>query len=415
MSQGTLYYSEKTPRGSFPKALIDYLKIDVAAKTTDAPEFAANFPLKKIPAFIGPKGFKLTEVIAIILYFVSLSDPKSPLLGKNSQEYCQIIRWLSFINSDVISEITKAIIPLFPQSSVPYNKKAVDIANATSERYIDILEKRLADYTYLVSERVTLADLFVAAALTFPFTFIWGNEWLVAHPNISRWWKTVIHHPALEPIYGNFKPVEKPLEYVPPKKEKKQKQQQQQQPKKQEKKAEKPQAAVEPPQQTKKPKHPLEALGKSTIPLDEWKRVYSNEETREAALPYFWDKFFNPEEWSLWKVGYKYNDELTLTFMSNNLVGGFFNRLSGSTKFLFGCLVVYGENNDNGIVGAFLVRGQEFQPAFDVAPDWESYSYEKLDSSLPETKDFVNNMWAWDQPVVVADKNREIADGKVFK
>ena len=87
----------------------------------------------------------------------------------------------------------------------------------------------------------------------------------------------------------------------------------------------------------------MEALGKPKNPLDEWKRTYSNEETREVAIPWFWKNQYDPEEWSLWKVDYKYNDELTLTFMSNNLVGGFFNRLSASTKYMFGCMVVYGE------------------------------------------------------------------------
>ena len=101
--------------------------------------------------------------------------------------------------------------------------------------------------------------------------------------------------------------------------------------------------------------------------------------------------------------------------MSNNLVGGFFNRLSASTKYMFGCMVVYGENNNNGITGAFLVRGQDYIPAFDVAPDWESYAFTKLDASKEEDKKFINNMFAWDEPVEVNGEKREIADGKVFK
>lgn len=69
-----------------------------------------------------------------------------------------------------------------------------------------------------------------------------------------------------------------------------------------------------------KPKHPLEALPKATLVLDDWKRKYSNEETREVALPWFWENF-NAEEYSLWKCDYKYNEELTMTFMTSNLIG----------------------------------------------------------------------------------------------
>ena len=211
----------------------------------------------------------------------------------------------------------------------------------------------------------------------------------------------------LAEFLGDYSFIEKPIEYVPPKKEKKKeaapKKDAAAAPKKKEAAAP---AASEEPAPAPKPKHPLEALGKPKNPLDEWKRTYSNEETREVAIPWFWKNQYDPEEWSLWKVDYKYNDELTLTFMSNNLVGGFFNRLSASTKYMFGCMVVYGENNNNGITGAFLVRGQDYVPAFDVAPDWESYEFTKLDGSNEEDKKFINNMFAWDEPVVVNGEKR---------
>ena len=54
--------------------------------------------------------------------------------------------------------------------------------------------------------------------------------------------------------------------------------------------------------------------------MDDWKRKYSNEELRTAAIPWLWENL-KPEEYSLWKVEYKYNDELTMVFMSANLIG----------------------------------------------------------------------------------------------
>ena len=67
------------------------------------------------------------------------------------------------------------------------------------------------------------------------------------------------------------------------------------------------------------------------------------------------------------------------------------------------------------IKGAFFIRGQEALPAFDVAPDYESYEFTKLDPTKPEDKEFLEDMWAWDKPVVVSGKTYEWADGKVFK
>lgn len=340
----------------------------------------------------------------------SLTDDKK-LLGKNATEYAEIIRWASFSNSEVLANAAKILRSL--TGAAPYNKKQVDEAFAYAAKLDSVFEDRLTNYTFLVGERLTLADYFAAFMYLRSFEKLNGSEWRKAHPATTRWFKTVAAQPFFKDTYGAVTYADKPLEYVPPKKEKKEKAPA---PAKEKAPAKKAAPAAEAaPAEVPKPKHPLELLGKPTQALDEWKRVYSNEETREGAIPWFWKNMYNPEEWSLWKVDYKYNDELTMTFMSNNLVGGFFNRLTASSKYMFGCMVVYGENNDNGITGAFLVRGQEFAPAFDVAPDWESYSYTKLDASDEATKKFVNNMLAWDEPVEVNGVSREIADGKVFK
>lgn len=337
---------------------------------------------------------------------ISLHDEESPLLGTDVASKAQVLKYLSWTTSELMEPVTTVICILLGR--VPFNKKALDTATEQTNAFVAELEARLVDYTFLVGERLTVADLFAASCFYRCFTLIFGKKWRSEHPVFMRWFNTVVKTEYLAYFFDTLKYVDEPVKPpMPAKKEKKQTEQ----PKKAEaKKEEKPADAPAP-----KPKHPLEALGKPALALDEWKRVYSNKETREEALPYFWNTFYNDNDWSLWKVDYKYNDELTLTFMSNNLVGGFFNRLTGSTKYMFGCAVVYGENNSNGIVGAFLVRGQDAIPAFNVAPDWESYSYTKLDSSKPEDRAFVDNMWAWDQPVEVNGEKKEIADGKVLK
>ena len=104
-----------------------------------------------------------------------------------------------------------------------------------------------------------------------------------------------------------------------------------------------------------------------------------------------------------------------MTFMTANLIGGFFARLEASRKYIFGAASVYGVANDSIVQGAFVVRGQDAIPAFDVAPDFDSYTVTKLDPSKPEDREFVNDQWAWDKPITVNGKAYEWADGKVFK
>lgn len=339
---------------------------------------------------------------------MSIAGKDTGLLGKTKEDYAAIISYMSFMNMEAFPKLFQSFAGIIGRE--PYNKKISDTGAELFEKAISIFEAHLTKNTYLVGERVTLADLFCVSMLTRGYQFVFDDEWRKSHPAVQRWWSTVANQSVLSPFIGNFEYISEPAKYTPPKKEakpKKEEPKKEAKPKKEKEQEEEPEDDVP---KEKKVAHPLAALGNAKMVLDNWKRVYSNEDTREKALPWFWENY-DPEEWSLWKVAYKYNDELTMTFMSNNLVGGFFNRLSASTKYLFGSCVVYGENNNNGIVGAFLVRGQDFLPAFEVAPDWESYEFTKLDASNAQDKDFVEHMWAWDKPV----NGQEIADGKVFK
>ncbi|AET38899.1 translation elongation factor EF1B gamma Ecym_3413 [Eremothecium cymbalariae DBVPG len=408
MSLGTLYYRLPS-RSVLPIAIIKSLGLDVKIVEADSDEtFAKSFPLKKVPAFIGSKGQKLHEVIAITRYLINLAGDekaKKDLLGADIHEEAQVMKWESFANSDFCDAIVRRM--KFETGAIPYNKKSSEEAAALIDTITSIYEERLKNYTYVATEKVTTADILSAMMFFLGFVTTLGSQWRSEHPIIMRWFNSVVDSKYLKGSMDHSRMVDEPLKYSPPKKEKKEKKEQ---PKKEQEKTVEDDIPAEP----KKPKHPLSLLSAPTLNLDDWKRKYSNEDTRPVALPWFWEQY-NPEDYSLWKVSYKYNEELTMTFMSNNLIGGFFNRLSASTKYMFGCLVVYGENNNNGIIGAMMVRGQDYVPAFDVAPDWESYEYTKLDPSNPEDKEFINNMWAWDKPVVVNGEPREIADGKVFK
>lgn len=76
---------------------------------------------------------------------------------------------------------------------------------------------------------------------------------------------------------------------------------------------------------------------------------------------------------------------------------------------------MFGETNNSVIQGAFVVRGQEALPAFDVAPDYESYEFTKLDPSKKEDKEFVEDQWAGDKPIEVNGKEMDVAGSKCFK
>ncbi|KAI9864547.1 MAG: hypothetical protein M1813_003036 [Trichoglossum hirsutum] len=421
MSFGKLYTRLDNPRSTAIRAIakenkLDLEIIEIAAASAPPSEYLEINPLGKIPSFKGSDGYILTECIAIAIYITSQNE-KTTLLGKTKQDYASILKWMSFSNHEIIGNLGGWTRPLIGLD--PYNKKNVETHQQAALKAISVLEKHLLVHTFLVGERITLADIFSAGCLYRGFQNVFDKEWRKTYPNVTRWYETVHNQPIYTAIAGALEFIDEAVKYTPPKKEPAPK-------KESAPKAATPKAGPKPKAKeveddeeeedkpAPKPKHPLEALPRASLVLDDWKRKYSNEDIREAALPWFW-KNYKPEEYSLWRIDYKYNDELTLIFMTSNLIGGFFTRLEASRKYLFGATSVYGQASDSVVVGAFLVRGQEALPAFDVAPDYESYEFTRLDPTKKEDKEFVEDQWVWDKPTVVKGKEYPWADGKVFK
>lgn len=94
--------------------------------------------------------------------------------------------------------------------------------------------------------------------------------------------------------------------------------------------------------------------------------------------------------------------------MSSNQIGGFFNRLEASRKYLFGSVGVLGKTNDSVISGALILRGKEAEAVVNVAPDWESYTYERIDLGDAKQKSFFEGALAWDLEI----DGKKWVDGK---
>merc|ERR1739841_291386 len=81
---------------------------------------------------------------------------------------------------------------------------------------------------------------------------------------------------------------------------------------------------------------------------------------------------------------YRYNDELSMVFMSCNLIGGMFQRLEKLNKNAFASACVFGENDNNTISHIWVFKGHKL--AFDLNEDWQT-DYGKL-AGLITIKDF---------------------------
>lgn len=68
-----------------------------------------------------------------------------------------------------------------------------------------------------------------------------------------------------------------------------------------------------------------------------------------------------------------------------------------------------GKTGDSVISGVFIARGPDIKPVVEVAPDFESYTYAKLDPFVDgPDKEFFEAALAWDLEI----DGKKWADGK---
>jgi elongation factor 1-gamma len=107
---------------------------------------------------------------------VTAQNEKTTLLGKTKQDYASILKWMSFANTEVLSNLGAWFRPLVGRE--PYNKKNVDVAQEKALKAIGVLEAYLKDNTFLVGERLSLADIFTASILARGYMFVRNTVYL---------------------------------------------------------------------------------------------------------------------------------------------------------------------------------------------------------------------------------------------
>ncbi|KAJ8911144.1 hypothetical protein NQ315_004434 [Exocentrus adspersus] len=424
MAAGTLYTYPDNFRAA--KALIaaQYAKANVKVapnfvfgETNKSKEFLKKFPGGKVPAFESNDGKYLQDSNAIA-YFVA----NEQLRGRNEYDTAQILQWIGFAEGEVLPA---ACAWVFPVLGIIKNsagaQEAFQRAKDDLRVALTVLNSHLLTHTYLVGERITLADIVMACNLLNPYKYTLEPDYRKPFANVNRWFTTLINQPEVKAVLGDVVLCSAALSAPPQegkgkkkeeKKEKKQPQPKKETPKKEKEPEEELDAADAALAAEPKSRDPFDLMPKGTFNMDDFKRCYSNED-ESKSIPYFWEKF-DPENYSIWYGEYKYPEELSKVFMSCNLITGMFQRLDKMRKHAFASVCLFGEDNNSTISGIWVWRGQDL--AFPLSPDWqidyESYNWKKLDPNTDETKKLVGDYFSW----TGTDKDgRKFNQGKIFK
>ncbi len=285
---------------------------------------------------------------------------------------------------------------------MPAEKAAHAKTAAPIEKLLSTLDTVLASRTYLVGDKITLADLVLTSLLAPAFAFFLTASNRMSMVNLTRWFTTMINQPNVKAVLGETRFCDERKEYVPAAAA----------PAPVAAKPAAPEAeeAAEEEAPKPKPKTSFELLPPTTFNLEDWKRFYSNNDTRPTAIDYFW-KNFDPAGFTIWRIDYKYNNELTRIFMTCNLITGLFSRMAALHKYCFGSVLIFGEDNANEISGYLVLRGTEMPPEMIDVPDYESFDFRRVDINDAKERALFEDYLAWDGEL----GGKKFAEGKSFK
>jgi GST-like protein len=169
--------------------------VDITKGEQMSPEYLAINPNHKIPAIVdrdGPNGKPVTvfESGAVLMY---LAEKTGKLLPKSGQARYTAIQWVFFNAAGpgpIIGQL--GYFTKFAPEKVP---AAIERFTKETQRLLGVLDKRLAEVTYLAGE-LSIADIMNMTWARAAHTFL-GMD-LGAYPHLTRWLAELEARPAFK-------------------------------------------------------------------------------------------------------------------------------------------------------------------------------------------------------------------------
>jgi len=372
---------------------VEIVKVELG-KTNKTKEFLAINPNGKVPVLETPEG-SIWESNAIARYIARLND-QANLYGRSGYEAGLIDQWIEWTRFDLELPAMVWLYPLW--GVIPNDPQATETAKGDIRKALNLLNNHLKLRTFLVGERISLADIVLVAILIPLYTKVLDPTFRKGYGFLNRWFLTIVNQPNVKAVVGEVKLSEK-AEVAPegsssgsssaaPAKEA---------PKKEAAKpAAKPAAAEEDAPEQPKKRSKLLDLPPTTFDLEEWKRVYSNESDSRKACAWFWEHL-DTKGYSVWFCRYKYPEENEQAFMTRNLLGGFIQRCDAVRKYAFASFgLLEGSKPGIEIQGVFVFRGLEIPEEMTDNPSYDTFAYTLANAESEADKKRVDDFFCWE-------------------
>ncbi|KAJ3378545.1 Elongation factor 1-gamma [Lobulomyces angularis] len=186
---------------NFNKINLEIIYVKDTADFKETNNFNDSFPLGKLPAYQSNDGFNLHQSDAIAHYLASKEGSK--LNGTNAKEKCLIQQWSEFANVEFESTRAVLLFPMFgwTTANVQFEKKAIENLNLS----LEVLNEHLLNNTFLVGERITLADIKLCSSLLDFFKFYFNDAFTSKFKCLTRWFNTIANQDYVKEVIGSTK------------------------------------------------------------------------------------------------------------------------------------------------------------------------------------------------------------------
>lgn len=348
-------------------------------------------PLGKMPVLETPQGH-ISETIAIVRHAARLGQK---LGGETEHEQAQVDQWLSWLATEVSSLFIHFVYQTFGFDFPGLSTNPNDHKKGKEAfiKHLEYLNKHLEGRNAIVGNSLTVADYAIIAALYQPIAFCLGADDRKNLPNVVRLLETVGATEHFKRWYGRVRlsdhafhiPKKAAAKPAPAEEKKKEEKKKEEKPKQEKKEDEE--------EDFDKPVKVAISFPDTQLNLMAFKTEFINEPDLDKAMNDFW-KQFKEGEWSLYHLKYiKYPGECELVYRTNNLLRVFLSRTDHIRKYLFGTHMIIGDEPTLDIEAVWLVRGPEiFKDLADI-DGFDTYSWNKLDSTNEEHKALVKEFW----------------------
>lgn len=183
--------------------------VDIGAGDQFQADFLAISPNNKIPALVdseGPDGqpISLFESGAILLY---LAGKTGQFLGETTREKYQTMQWLMFQMGGFGPMLGQAHhFRIYAPEKIDY---AYERYTNEAKRLYGVLDKQLAQHTYLAGEFYSIADI-----ACFPWARSAANQGIdwADFPHAKRWFDEIAARPAVQRGVQVLADLRKPLD-----------------------------------------------------------------------------------------------------------------------------------------------------------------------------------------------------------